>query len=353
MKNTNDLHVLDTTPLITPAQLKHEAPITEAAVNTVVEGRLAIKRMMRGKDDRFLVIVGPCSIHDERIAYDYAERLKRLSEELSGRIFMVMRVYFEKPRTTIGWKGLISDPNLDGSGNISDGIRKAREIMHRINDMGIAVASEVLDPIVPQYLADLLTWAAIGARTTESQTHREMTSGLSMPVGFKNGTEGNLQIAIDGMQSARAPHNFLGVNQDGQVSIVKTSGNVWSHVILRGGRLGPNYDRESVHHAVQSLKSARLTPHIMIDCSHANSDKDHAKQERVLNSAVKQRLEGNRNIIGVMLESNLNDGKQSIPEDLSQLKYGVSITDACIGWETTERILREAHEQLGNAEREI
>ena len=346
MKKTHDLHVLDTTPLITPARLKCELPITESAADTVVEGRLAIKRMLRGKDDRLLVIVGPCSIHDERIAYEYAGRLAKLSQELADRIFIVMRVYFEKPRTTIGWKGLISDPHMDGTGDLECGIRTARKIMLEINDMGVAVASEVLDPIVPQYLADVLSWAAIGARTIESQTHREMTSGLSMPVGLKNNTEGNLQLAIDGMHSARSPHHFLGVDQDGQVSIVKTSGNVWSHVILRGGRQGPNYDRDSVQSAVQALESTGLPPYVMIDCSHANSDKDHRNQETVLNAAVQQRLDGNEHILGVMLESNLHEGKQSIPQSPSELEYGISITDSCISWETTERILREAHANL-------
>lgn len=346
MKKTQDLHVLETIPLIPPAQLKDEMPGTDATYETVIETRQAIKRMLRGKDNRLLVIVGPCSIHDEDAAYDYATRLAKLSRELLDRLLIVMRVYFEKPRTTVGWKGLIYDPHLDGSGDMVVGLRQARRIMLRINDMELPAATEFLDPIVPQYLDDLVSWAAIGARTTESQTHREMSSGLSMPFGFKNTTDGNMQIAIDAMCSARAPHNFLGVSQYGQTAIIKTTGNVWGHLIMRGGSQGPNYDRDSVRQAMQTLEKHQLPNYIMIDCSHANSNKDYKRQEAVLEDVICQRAEGNASLMGVMLESNLLEGNQPIPSDLSQLRYGVSITDGCMDWETTERILRKAHRDL-------
>lgn len=346
LKQTHDLHVLEILPLTTPEDMKAELPMTETANETVILGRNTIKRMLRGLDSRLLAIVGPCSIHDEKAAYEYAERLVKLRNELIDRMEILMRVYFEKPRTTIGWKGLIYDPHLDGTGDMEYGLRKAREIMRTINDMQLPAATEVLDPIVPQYIDDLITWAAIGARTIESQTHREMSSGLSMPIGFKNNTDGNLQIAIDAMKSARTPHNFLGVDQKGLISIIKTSGNVWGHIILRGGRQGSNYDRASVEEAVAKLNEAKLPEWVMVDCSHANSNKDYKRQIDVLQDVIRQRVEGNRSLFGVMLESNLNEGNQSIPDDLSKLKYGVSVTDSCIGWEATERCLREAYERL-------
>ncbi len=347
MKQTQDLHVVESIELISPGDLKKELPMTETANETVIEGRYTIKRMLRGKDKRMLVIVGPCSIHDEKAAYEYASRLLELRRTLGDRLEIVMRVYFEKPRTTVGWKGLIYDPHLNDTGDLAYGIRKAREIMLTINDMGAPAATEFLDPIVPQYLSDLVTWAAVGARTIESQTHREMTSGLSMPTGLKNNTDGYLQIAIDAMLSSRAPHSFLGVNQNGHISIYNTSGNLWCHVILRGGRQGPNFDRISVEEAITSLEKAGLPPYVMIDCSHANSNKDYAKQEIVLKDVTQQRLDGAETLFGVMLESNLNEGNQSIPDDLSKLQYGVSITDACINWETTERLLTRMYEKLG------
>lgn len=346
MKKTQDLHVLETIPLIPPAQLKDEMPGTDTAYETVIESRQSIKRMLRGKDDRILVIVGPCSIHDENGAYEYASRLAKLRKAVLDRLFIVMRVYFEKPRTTVGWKGLINDPHLDGTGDMGYGLRQGRRIMLAINDMELPTATEFLDPIVPQYIDDLVTWAAIGARTTESQTHRELASGLSMPFGFKNTTDGNLQIAVDAMCSARAPHNFLGVSQYGQTAIIKTTGNVWGHIILRGGSHGPNYDKDSVQQVMQTLNKFQLPNYIMIDCSHANSNKDFRRQESVLEEVIRQRVEGNSTLFGVMLESNLNEGNQPIPQDLSQLKYGVSVTDGCMNWETTERIIRNTYEQV-------
>jgi 3-deoxy-7-phosphoheptulonate synthase len=334
-------------PLISPAALKHELPMTEAANRTVVEGRAAVKRILRQDDPRLLAIIGPCSIHDPHAALEYAGRLNALREELADRICLVMRVYFEKPRTTIGWKGLINDPYLDGSDNVAEGLRLARQILLDINAMGLPAGTEMLDPISPQYHADLITWAAIGARTTESQTHREMASGLSMPVGFKNSTEGNLQIAINAMESARNPHTFLGIDQDGKTCMVRTTGNPWGHVVLRGGNSGPNYEQQSIAEAMQQLQRAQVEPILLVDCSHANANKQHERQEMVWNDLVQQRVAGNRNLIGMMVESNLAAGNQKIPADRSQLRYGVSVTDPCVGWETTEGMLRHAYAQLG------
>ncbi len=348
MKKTQDLHVLETIPLIPPIQLKNELPMTEIANDTVFDGRQTIKKMLRGKDHRMLVIVGPCSIHDEKAAYEYASRLAELRQRLIDRLYIVMRVYYEKPRTTLGWKGLIYDPYLDGTGDMVHGLRLGRQVMLKINDMRLPAATEFLDPIVPQYLDDLVTWAAVGARTAESQTHREMSSGLSMPFGFKNTTDGNMQIAIDAMCSSRAPHNFLGVSQDGQTAIIRTTGNIWGHIIMRGGSNGPNYDAESVRQTMVVLEKNKLPNTIMIDCSHANSSKDYRRQEIVLEEVVRQRVEGNSSLFGVMLESNLVAGNQSIPADLTQLKYGVSITDSCMDWETTERILRTTYQKVEN-----
>lgn len=347
MQPTQDLNIRDMIPLISPAALKHELPMTEAANRTVVEGRAAVKRILRQDDPRLLAIIGPCSIHDPHAALEYAGRLNALREELADRICLVMRVYFEKPRTTIGWKGLINDPYLDGSDNVAEGLRLARQILLDINAMGLPAGTEMLDPISPQYHADLITWAAIGARTTESQTHREMASGLSMPVGFKNSTEGNLQIAINAMESARNPHTFLGIDQDGKTCMVRTTGNPWGHVVLRGGNSGPNYEQQSIAEAMQQLQRAQVEPILLVDCSHANANKQHERQEMVWNDLVQQRVAGNRNLIGMMVESNLAAGNQKIPADRSQLRYGVSVTDPCVGWETTEGMLRHAYAQLG------
>lgn len=347
MQPTQDLHVRELVPLVSPQELKAELPMTEAANRTVVAGRHAVQRILRKEDTRLLVIVGPCSIHDPQAALEYARRLSALRQELADRICIVMRVYFEKPRTTIGWKGLINDPHLDGSDNMAIGLQTARRLLLAINEMGLPAGTEMLDPITPQYHADLVTWAAIGARTTESQTHREMASGLSMPVGFKNSTGGNLQVAIDAMESARHPHTFLGIDQEGRTCMVRTTGNPWGHVVLRGGHAGPNYDAASLDKATQQLHKAGLTPAFLVDCSHANANKQHERQEAVWKDLVQQRVDGNQNLIGMMVESNLEEGNQKIPGDLSQLRYGVSVTDPCVSWETTARMLRHAYVQLG------
>jgi 3-deoxy-7-phosphoheptulonate synthase len=347
MQPTQDLHIRDTLPLLPPRALKAELPMTEAANRTVVEGRNAIQRILRKEDRRLLVIVGPCSIHDPEAALEYAGRLNALRQELADRLCVVMRVYFEKPRTTIGWKGLIYDPHLDGSDDMETGLRLARQLLLSINALGLPAGTEMLDTITPQYHADLISWAAIGARTSESQIHREMASGLSMPVGFKNSTEGNLQVAINALKSARQPHTFLGIDQEGKTCIVRTTGNPWGHVVLRGGNGGPNYDAQSVEEAGQQLRQTGEEPALMVDCSHANSHKQHALQEGVWHDLVQQRVAGNRDLIGIMVESNLEEGNQPIPTDRRQLRYGVSVTDACVGWETTERMLWHAYAQMG------
>jgi 3-deoxy-7-phosphoheptulonate synthase len=346
MLPTHNLHVRESVRLIAPRELKSALPMTEASNRTVVTGRNAISAILKRTDPRLLVVVGPCSIHDPTGALEYATKLNRLREELADQFCIVMRVYFEKPRTTIGWKGLIYDPHLDGSDDIQAGLKQARALLLQITGLGLPAATEFLDPVVPQYIADLVSWAAIGARTTESQTHRQMASGLSMPVGFKNGTDGSLQVAIDAMQSAMRPHSFLGIDQDGFTSIVRTTGNPDGHVVLRGGRLRTNYDAESIGEAAENLKKASLPPVLMVDCSHANSLKQHAKQEEVWRSLIAQRLAGSQSLIGVMIESNLHEGSQPIPQDLAQLRHGVSVTDACLGWEATERALRSGYQSL-------
>lgn len=346
MLPSQNLHVKEVVRLQTPRALKAELPVSESANHTVVAGRQRVTRIVHRQDSRFLVVVGPCSIHDTESALEYGRRLAALRQELSEQLEIIMRVYFEKPRTTIGWKGLINDPHLDGSYDIDSGIRKARALLVQLTEMGLPAATEFLDPIIPQYIDDLVTWAAIGARTTESQTHREMASGLSMPVGFKNGTDGGLQTAVDAMVSARTPHNFLGIDQDGITSIIRTTGNPVGHLVLRGGRAQPNYDSGSIHEAESRLALAGLPPVVMVDCSHANSGKQHARQEEVWQAILKQRASGETAIIGAMVESHLHEGSQPIPKDRSTLRYGVSITDACIGWETTERMLRTAAELL-------
>jgi 3-deoxy-7-phosphoheptulonate synthase len=346
MQQTENLNVITIDPLLSPAAIRQELPLTEAASRTVLEGRAAIKRILQQEDDRLLVIVGPCSIHDPKATLEYAARLNTLRRELEDALCIVMRVYFEKPRTTVGWKGMIYDPHLDGSDDLPAGLRQARRLLLDINAMGLPTATEMLDPITPQYHADLISWAAIGARTTESQTHREMASGLSMPVGFKNSTEGVLQVAIDAMQAARSPHTFLGVDQAGRAAVVRTCGNAWVHVVLRGGHARPNYDPVSIQTAIDQLLQAGMPPLVMVDCSHANSNKRHERQEEVWNSVLQQRMAGNTAIMGMMLESNLYAGNQKIPQQLDQLRYGVSVTDACIDWETTERMLHQACVEL-------
>ncbi len=343
---THNLNVLGTTPLIPPRALKAELPVTDAAHAAVIEGRQTVQNILRGRDERFLVIVGPCSIHDIQAAREYAQRLAELKARYADRLYIVMRVYFEKPRTTVGWKGLINDPHLDGSFDIQEGIRLARRLLLDITSLGLSAGTEMLDPITPQFIDDLVSWASIGARTTESQTHRQMASGLSMPVGFKNATDGNLQIAIDAMTSARSQHHFLGIDDEGHTCIVQTRGNAVGHIILRGGRGKPNYHPDSVQDAAGRLSEAGVDPVLMVDCSHANSSKKHERQEVVWNSLLEQRAAGNRALIGAMLESNLCEGNQKIPEDKSKLKYGISVTDACIGWDKTEQLLREGYEKL-------
>ncbi len=332
--------------LITPKALKEEIPVSETARKTVTEGRTTIENILDGKDHRILVVVGPCSIHDVDAAKDYAKRLKTIAEEVSDTLYVVMRVYFEKPRTTTGWKGLINDPYLNDSFKITDGLHVGRQLLLDIAELGLPTATEALDPISPQYMQDLISWSAVGARTTESQTHREMASGLSSAVGFKNGTDGSLTVAINALQSVASPHRFLGINSEGSVSIITTAGNPYAHVVLRGGDGKPNYDSVSVSLAEQQLKDAGIPTNIMVDCSHANSNKDHDLQPLVMENVTNQILEGNKSIIGIMVESNLRPGNQKITPNLDDLEYGVSITDACIDWKTTERSLRDMSEKL-------
>jgi 3-deoxy-7-phosphoheptulonate synthase len=335
-----DLHVRDTVRLISPDALGKEMPTGDAAARTVAAGRAAVEAMRAGRDPRMLAIVGPCSIHDPEAALDYARRLARVRADVGDRFEVVMRVYFEKPRTTIGWKGLINDPHLDGSYDIETGLRIARRLLLDVAALGLPAATEFLDPIVPQYLADLVSWAAVGARTTESQTHREMASGLSMPVGFKNGTDGSLEVALDAMQAARSPHSFLGIDENGMTSIVRTSGNPLGHLVVRGGRARSNYDPESIAQALAQLAAREMPAVVLVDASHANSGKVPARQEDVWHSVVAQRRAGNAGLIGLMLESNLEEGSQPFPQERAKLRYGVSITDACMGWADTERLLR-------------
>ena len=348
-QQVSNLNVLAQDVLITPEALKREIPLTEAAERTVIEGRETIQRILDGEDPRLLMVIGPCSIHDVDAALDYARRLRRLADEVKESIYIVMRVYFEKPRTTVGWKGLINDPHLNGSFEIEEGLHIARRLLVELAEVGLPLATEALDPISPQYIQDCISWSAIGARTTESQTHREMSSGLSCPVGFKNGTDGSLEVAVNALQSVAHPHNFLGIDYAGRVAIIRTRGNAYGHVVLRGGNGRPNYDSVSVALAEQELKKAGIKPNIMIDCSHANSNKDPALQPLVLENVTNQILEGNRSIIGLMVESNIGWGNQKMPEDLSQLQYGVSITDACIDWDTTEHALKTMNEKLAPA----
>ena len=346
MYRTQDLHVKEIVPLLSPRALKAITPVSEAVNATVAQARERIIHILAQTDPRLLVVIGPCSIHDGKSALEYAAKLNALRREFADRMEIVMRVYFEKPRTTIGWKGLINDPHMDGSQDIETGLKTARQLLLEINGLGLPAATEFLDPIVPQYIADLITWAAIGARTTESQTHREMASGLSMPVGLKNSTDGSLQVAIDAMGATRHPHSFLGMNEDGATAIVRTNGNPNAHVVLRGGRAMTNYDAASIQAAEAKLISEKLPPVLMVDCSHANSEKKFAKQEEVWRSVIEQRVGGTKSLIGLMVESHLSEGNQPIPKNLSELRYGVSITDSCIGWEATERMLRWGHAAL-------
>ena len=341
-----DINIESQSLLITPQDLKKSVPASEVAYAQVAESRQVIRDILDGKDQRLFVVVGPCSIHDTKAALDYATRLKALSDEVSDTLYIVMRVYFEKPRTTVGWKGLINDPYLDDSFAIEDGLKIGRKLLLDILESGLPTATEALDPISPQYLQDLISWSAIGARTTESQTHREMASGLSSPVGFKNGTDGGIEVATNAIKSAAKPHRFLGLSGDGRVSVITTSGNPYAHVVLRGGSDGPNYDSVHVALVEQALEKAGLPRNIMIDCSHANSSKKPELQPLVLENIGHQIADGNQSITGLMIESHIKAGNQSMPEDLSQLKYGVSITDGCIDWETTETALLNLREMI-------
>lgn len=345
----DDLNVVSQELLISPAELKKKIPLTEKAREVVTHGREVVRNILDRKDHRIFVVIGPCSIHDVAAAKDYAQRLKKLADEVSDSIYIVMRVYFEKPRTTVGWKGLINDPYLDDSFKIEEGLHIGRQLLLDIAEIGLPAATEALDPISPQYLHDLISWSAIGARTTESQTHREMASGLSSAVGFKNGTDGGLTVAINALQSVSKPHRFLGINTEGQVSIIHTRGNSYGHVVLRGGNGKPNYDSVSVAICEQELNKAKVVPNIMVDCSHANSNKNHELQTLVMENVANQIVEGNKSIIGLMVESNIGAGNQNIPDNLCDLKYGVSVTDACIDWETTERTLRNMRNTIKEA----
>jgi 3-deoxy-7-phosphoheptulonate synthase len=351
-KKILDTNIDSSQVLMSPLQIKEKLPISEDAAKTVWQGRQDIQNILDGKDSRKFIIVGPCSIHDIEAAKEYAAKVKTLADQVKDKLLVVMRVYFEKPRTTVGWKGLINDPDLNDSFNIEKGLLTARNLLINIAELELPAATETLDPITPRYLAELISWSAIGARTTESQTHREMASGLSMPVGFKNGTDGNIQVALDAIQSSRMPHHFLGINEMGETSIFKTRGNLYGHIILRGGGGHPNFDAATVTKVEEKLKNLNLPQKIVIDCSHGNSNKNHKSQALVLENIIQQIVEGNQSIVGMMLESNLHEGNQRIPNNLEELKYGISVTDKCLGWEETEKIVLAAYEKLG-AKRDI
>ena len=345
MQNLYNVNVAALEVLPTPEEIKQRLPLSETAADTVFQARETVKRILDRQDPRLFVVVGPCSIHDVEAARDYAQRLKALANEVQDTLFMIMRVYFEKPRTTVGWKGLINDPRMDDTFRVDEGLQIARRLLLDLAEMGLPAGTEALDPIVPQYISDLIAWTAIGARTTESQTHREIASGLSMPVGFKNGTNGSLEVAINALQSAARPHSFLGINPQGQSAVIRTLGNRYGHVVLRGGDR-PNYDSVSIALCEKALRDKKLPVNLVVDCSHANSFKDPAMQPLVMRDCTHQIMEGNQSIVGLMIESNIGWGSQSLPADRSQLKYGVSITDACVDWETTEKMLRETHAKL-------
>ena len=342
----HNINVASQNVLVTPEQLNDALPMSEAIRTTVQGSRQEIWDILDRKDPRLFVVVGPCSIHDPVAAMDYARRLQILADEVQDTLLIVMRVYFEKPRTTVGWKGLINDPHLNDSFKIEEGLHIGRKLLLDILELGLPTSTEALDPISPQYLQDLISWNAIGARTTESQTHREMASGLSAAVGFKNGTDGGLEVAMNALNSAAKPHRFLGINSQGQVSVFTTKGNPYGHVVLRGGSAGPNYDSVHIKLCEDALEKAGQAKNIMVDCSHANSSKKPELQPLVAENITDQILAGNKSIVGLMIESNLKAGNQSIPENLDELKYGVSVTDGCIDWETTEQCLREMHEKL-------
>jgi len=342
----HNINVESQNVLITPEQLKQSLPMSEAVRDTLATSREVIQNILDGKDHRLFVVVGPCSIHDTEAAMEYARRLTALAEDLSDTLYIVMRIYFEKPRTTVGWKGLINDPQLNDTFDILGGLQTGRKLLLDVLELGMPTSTEALDPISPQYLQDLISWSAIGARTTESQTHREMASGLSSAVGFKNGTDGGLTVAVNALNSVANPHRFVGINSQGQVSVFTTRGNPYGHIVLRGGSAGPNYDSLHIKLCEDALAKAGLRANIMVDCSHANSNKQYELQTLVVEDVTKQIIGGNRSITSLMIESNLNAGNQPIPSDLSQLKYGVSVTDGCIDWDTTESCLRELRDEL-------
>ncbi|MFA7555087.1 MAG: 3-deoxy-7-phosphoheptulonate synthase [Spongiibacteraceae bacterium] len=348
MTNTvvDNLNVESQELLITPEMLKAELPMPEKAANNIAESREIIRNILDGKDHRLFIVVGPCSIHDIDAAIDYAKRLKALAEEVKDSLFIIMRVYFEKPRTTVGWKGLINDPHLNDTFKIHEGLHIGRKLLLDLAELGLPTSTEALDPISPQYMQDCITWSAIGARTTESQTHREMASGLSSAVGFKNGTDGGLGVAINAIQSASKPHRFLGINGQGQVAVIHTKGNPYAHIVLRGGSNGPNYDSVHITLTEEALTKAGVGNNIMVDCSHANSSKQPNLQPMVMDDVSNQICSGNTSIVGLMIESNIHEGNQSIPADLSQLKYGVSVTDGCIDWDSTAEAIRAMRDKI-------
>ncbi len=348
-KQVDDLNIASQDVLITPNALKEKLPLSDNARQTVISGRETIRNILDRKDHRLFVVIGPCSIHDTDAAMEYAARLKKLADEVSDTIYLVLRVYFEKPRTTVGWKGLINDPYMNDSFKVEDGLHIARKLLLDVAELGLPAATEALDPTTPQYLQDLIAWNAIGARTTESQTHREMSSGLSSPVGFKNGTDGSLDVAVNAMLSVKHPHRFLGIDPEGRVALTTTKGNQYGHVVLRGGGGKPNYDSVSVALAEQALEKAGVSTNIMVDCSHANSNKDPGLQPLVMENIANQILEGNESILGLMVESHLKFGNQKIPPNLDDLEYGVSITDGCIAWDTTEEAIRSMADKLREA----
>lgn len=344
-----NLYVSSEDPLIRPDQVKDMYPLTAESVSTVVQGQQAIRDILDGKDKRLFVVVGPCSIHDVDMAMDYARKLKVLADELKDTLCIVMRVYFEKPRTSIGWQGLINDPDMDGSCDIAKGLLISRKLLLQVAELGLPAAGEALDLITPQYVQDLFSWTAIGARTTESQTHRKMASGFSSPVGFKNATNGDYDVAVNAILCASHNNDFVSIDPKGQVAVVRTTGNPYTHMVLRGGSDGPNYDAEHIAACEKQLKHARLAANIMVDCSHANSHKDHNNQLLVIDDVAQQIIEGNQSIKGVMVESNIREGNQPILDDHSQMKYGVSVTDKCIDWQTTVQVLRTLAEKVGSA----
>ncbi len=332
--------------LITPNALYNEVHATDKAKETVLSGRETIRNILDKKDDRIFIVAGPCSVHDVDAALDYAKRFKELADKVSDTIYLVMRVYFEKPRSTVGWKGLINDPDLDDSFNIAKGFKIARKLLLDLAEMGIPTGTEALDPVAPQFIGDLISWTAIGARTSESQTHREMSSGLSTPVGFKNGTDGSLATCVNAIESATHAHSFLGIDSDGRIAVTNSTGNPYAHAVLRGGKAGPNYDTVHVALTEQALEKANLPMNIVIDCSHANSNKNFVLQPLVMKDCIHQITEGNKSIIGLMIESNINEGNQKISSNKDDLEYGVSITDACVDWKTTEEMILDAHQKL-------